>query len=91
MIRTFNVFARLAILQLAVFAVGSLCFAAGPAAPRQAGADGIVLAQAGDDMGSASGPQYTEIEFTSLDGEIYVNPLYTGKITSVRTINESGL
>ena len=95
MIRIFNVLTWLAVLPLAVCAAGSLCFAAGPSAPRQAGPGVVVLAQAGDDAndgpGSASGPQYTEIEFTSLDGEIYVNPLYTGKITSVRTINESGL
>ena len=92
--RTFNVFTWLAILPLAVLAAGAVCFAADPAT-RQAGPGGLVLAQAGDDAnggaGLASGPQYTEIEFTSLDGEIFVNPLYTGKITSVRTINQSGL
>lgn len=92
--RTFNVLTWLAILPLAVLTVGAVCFAADPAT-RQAGRGGLVLAQAGDDAnggaGSASGPQYTEIEFTSLDGEIFVNPLYTGKITSVRTINQSGL
>lgn len=92
--RTFNVFTWLAILPLAVLTAGAVCFAADPGT-RRAGPDGLVLAQADDDAnggpGSASGPQYTEIEFTSLDGEIFVNPLYTGKITSVRTINQSGL
>jgi len=93
--RIFNVLTWLAILPLAVLAAGAVGFAADPAGTRQAGPGGLVLAQAGDDAnggaGSASGPQYTEIEFTSLDGEIFVNPLYTGKITSVRTINQSGL
>jgi hypothetical protein len=92
--RTFNVLTWLAILPLALLAAGAVCFAADPAGSRQAGPGGLVLAQAGDDTNGgagSSGPQYTEIEFTSLDGEIYVNPLYTGKITSVRTINQSGL
>lgn len=39
----------------------------------------------------AAPPKYTEAEFTSLDGEIFVNPLYTGKVASVRTIDRSGL
>ena len=36
-------------------------------------------------------PMYTEVELTSLDGEIYVNPEYIGKVRSVRTIDRSGL
>ncbi len=36
-------------------------------------------------------PMYTEVEVTSLDGDIYVNPEYIGKVRSIRTINRSGL
>lgn len=36
-------------------------------------------------------PQYTEVELTSLDGDIYVNPEYIGKVRSIRTIDRSGL
>lgn len=39
----------------------------------------------------AAPPRYTEAEFTSLAGEIFVNPLYTGKVTSVRTVDKNGL
>ncbi len=52
-----------------------------------------LLAQADDDTGASSSapPTYTEVELTSLDGEIFVNPLYTGKVSTVRTIDKSGL
>ena len=36
-------------------------------------------------------PQYTEVELTSLDGDIYINPEYIGKVRSIRTIDRSGL
>lgn len=36
-------------------------------------------------------PSYTEVELTSLQGEIFVNPDYIGKVRSVRTIDRSGL
>lgn len=39
----------------------------------------------------ATPPQYTEVELTSLDGDIYFNPEYVGKVRSVRTIDRSGL
>lgn len=38
-----------------------------------------------------SQPTYTEVELTSLQGEIFVNPDYIGKVRSVRTIDRSGL
>jgi hypothetical protein len=53
-----------------------------------------LLAQGGDDADSASSktpPRYTEVELTSLDGEIFINPLYTGKVSTVRTIDKNGL
>ncbi len=36
-------------------------------------------------------PMYTEVEATSLEGDIYVNPEYIGKVRSIRTIDRSGL
>lgn len=39
----------------------------------------------------AGPPRYTEAELTSVGGEIYINPQYTGKISSVRTIDQNGL
>lgn len=36
-------------------------------------------------------PMYTEVEVTSLKGDIYVNPEYIGKVRSIRTIDRSGL
>ena len=36
-------------------------------------------------------PQYTEVEVTSLSGDIYVNPELVGKVRSVRTIDRNGL
>src|ERR1700758_1933150 len=35
-------------------------------------------------------PIYTQIELNSIVGEIFVNPQYTGKITSVRTFSKTG-
>jgi hypothetical protein len=35
-------------------------------------------------------PKYTQVEFSSLVGEFFVNPLYTGKITTVRTFLKEG-
>ncbi len=43
------------------------------------------------ELAMASQPRYTEAVLTSLDGEIYINPEYTGKVTSVRTIDKNGL
>jgi len=48
------------------------------------GTDGI-------DVAMASQPQYTEAVLASLDGEIYINPKYTGKVSAVRTIDKNGL
>ena len=45
----------------------------------------------GRDTRSSSPPRYTEVELTSLDGEIFINPLYTGKVSTVRTIDKNGL
>ncbi len=50
----------------------------------EAGIENVTVAMAAQ-------PQYTEAEFTSLSGEIMVNPLYTGKVSSVRTIDQHGL
>lgn len=58
------------------------------------GGSGTLYAQAGDngeDASSKSPPRYTEVELTSLDGEIFINPLYTGKVSTVRTIDKNGL
>ena len=60
----------------------------------RSGMEGIQVAQGEDDDAgttSSMGPRYTEAELTSLDGEIYVNPLYTGKVSTVRTIDKNGL
>ena len=54
----------------------------------------IIVAQSDeDDSGSSTAlpPRYTEAELTSLAGEVFINPLYTGKVTSVRTIDRNGL
>ena len=45
----------------------------------------------GGSAAMAQSPQFTEAELTSLDGDIYVNPEYVGKVRSVRTIDRSGL
>lgn len=56
---------------------------------------GVIRVAQGEDDGvgssSSMGPRYTEAELTSLDGEIFVNPLYTGKVSTVRTIDKNGL
>ncbi len=36
-------------------------------------------------------PTYTEINFTSLGGEIFINPRFVGKINAVRTTNRAGV
>lgn len=64
--------------------------------PSGAGADGSQGALSADGVekravAMAAPPRYTEAAFTSLDGEILVNPQYTGKVTSVRTIDKNGL
>lgn len=45
----------------------------------------------GAEVAMAGPPQYTEAEFTSVGGEIFINPQYTGKVSSVRTIDKNGL
>jgi hypothetical protein len=45
----------------------------------------------GIDVAIAAQPQYTEAVLASLDGEIYINPEYTGKVSAVRTIDKNGL
>lgn len=56
-----------------------------------AGEGNVMVAQAGDGARTSAYPRYTEAELTSLDGEIFVNPLYTGKVSSVRIIDQNGL
>jgi len=51
----------------------------------------MVLAQSSDGANKRVRPKYNEVEFTSLGGEIFVNPSYSGKVNSVRTIDRSGL
>lgn len=96
--RTIHISTGLTLLALAllILNVSSRADTGTKAAPSRSWDTGTTLAQAGDDadgssVTSSGPPQYTETEFTSLDGEIYINPLYTGKVTSVRTINENGL
>jgi hypothetical protein len=53
-----------------------------------------LVAEGGDDTEDTSSkapPRYTEVELTSVDGEIFINPLYTGKVSTVRTIDKNGL
>jgi len=40
---------------------------------------------------SSAQPMYTQVEVTSLDGDIYVNPEYVGKVRSIRTVDRNGL
>jgi len=85
-------------LALALFAA---CFVrpdAVPAGGRTAvipsgGGGETLIAQGGDDQDASTyaPPSYTEVELTSLDGEIFINPLYTGKVSTVRTIDKNGL
>ena len=89
----------LVLLALAVFAAYFVPPDAVPAPARTpvmtSGGDGeTLLAQGGGDdpdTTSSAPPRYTEVELTSLDGEIYINPLYTGKVSTVRTIDKNGL
>lgn len=46
--------------------------------------------QEGIELASAPPPLY-EVELTSLSGEIFINPEYTGKINSIRTLNRNQL
>ncbi len=43
-----------------------------------------------EDKTSLETPAYNEAEFSSLVGEIFVNPQYTGRITTVRTFLKTG-
>jgi hypothetical protein len=43
-----------------------------------------------EDKASLETPAYNETEFSSLVGEILVNPQYTGRITTVRTFPKTG-
>lgn len=45
----------------------------------------------GRDIAMASAPSLYELELTSLSGEIFVNPKYSGKINSIRTLNRNEL
>ena len=42
------------------------------------------------ELASAPPPLY-EVELTSLSGDIFINPKYTGKINSIRTLNRNQL
>lgn len=87
------------LLPLALFALGLAASQAAPLTPASPSSDrdgmaGVQVAQGEEDEGDSSssmGPRYTEAELTSLDGEIFVNPLYTGKVSTVRTIDKNGL
>jgi len=61
--------------------------------PSGGGGETLLAQGGGDDQDapSSSPPRYTEVELTSLDGEIFINPLYTGKVSTVRTIDKNGL
>lgn len=88
-----------ALLPLALFVLGLAVSNAAPLTPPSSQSDrngiaGVQVAQGEEDEGGSSssmGPRYTEAELTSLDGEIFVNPLYTGKVSTVRTIDKNGL
>jgi len=45
----------------------------------------------GSEFAMASPPPLFELELTSLSGEIFLNPAYTGKINSVRTLDRNHL
>lgn len=45
----------------------------------------------GSKLAMASAPPLYELELTSLTGEIFINPKYTGKINSARTLNRNEL
>ncbi|MFI5323185.1 MAG: hypothetical protein ACHQ6U_06575 [Thermodesulfobacteriota bacterium] len=76
-----------------------VCFLAPVALPAHwlgngspvAGGDGVMVAQSGGSAATSGYPRYTEAELTSLDGEIFINPLFTGKVNSVRIIDKNGL
>jgi len=89
------------VLALAVFAV-HLFTAMSMASPvmtgelsgrgeNNAGLNSTRLGIDGVDVAIAAQPQYTEAVLASLDGEIYINPKYTGKVTAVRAIDKNGL
>jgi hypothetical protein len=83
-------------LALSVVAV---CFLAANAFPAQGPSNGstaaaggsLMVAQSGGGAAASGYPRYTEAELTSIDGEIFINPLYTGKVNSVRIIDLNGL
>lgn len=54
------------------------------ASERELGIDGREIAM-------ASPPPLYELELTSLSGEIFINPKYSGKINSARTLNRNEL
>ncbi|MEW6145195.1 MAG: hypothetical protein AB1598_09280 [Thermodesulfobacteriota bacterium] len=93
-ISNFTVFLALALL--AAYYAGPDALSAGgfSAGKARDGRGDALLAQGGDDSDNATSktpPRYTEVELTSLDGEIFINPLYTGKVSTVRTIDKNGL
>jgi len=45
----------------------------------------------GSEIAMASPPPLYELELTSLSGEIFINPKYSGKINSARTLNRNEL
>ncbi|MCK5390968.1 MAG: hypothetical protein KAJ31_00925 [Deltaproteobacteria bacterium] len=45
----------------------------------------------GSEFAMASPPPLFELELTSLSGEIFINPVYTGRINSVRTLDRNHL
>jgi hypothetical protein len=45
----------------------------------------------GSKLAMASAPPLSELELTSLTGEIFINPKFTGKINSARTLNRNEL
>lgn len=82
-----------------VLSIIALCFIAPEAFPAGLSGSGSPIGHEGGVMvaqseaGAVTGgyPRYTEAELTSLDGEILINPLYTGKVNSVRIIDQNGL
>jgi hypothetical protein len=62
---------------------GAREFGTGEVKPNNKGNGGIEIASAP--------PALYEVELTSLAGEIFANPKYTGKINSIRTLNSNEL
>lgn len=81
-------------LFVAYFIQPNAVSAGGRTAVMPSGGKGeTLIAQVDDDQGATpyAPPSYTEVELTSLDGEIFINPFYTGKVSTVRTIDKNGL